>query len=68
MAKPDPDTSLLQDEDRDLQREIVQVVGEEWLRAKNSWLGGRAPQEFIGTPDEFRVRNILRSIKGADLS
>jgi hypothetical protein len=62
------DTSLLPDEDPNLEREILEVIGEDWLRAKNVWLGGRAPQQLIGTSDEFKVRNILRSIKGADLS
>jgi hypothetical protein len=62
------DTSLLPDEDPNLEREILEVVGEDWLRSKNVWLGGQTPQQLIGTSDEFKVRNILRSIKGADLS
>lgn len=62
------DTSLLPDEDPNLRREIVEVVGEDWLRAANIWLGGHAPQELIGTSQEFMVRNVLRSIKAADLS
>jgi hypothetical protein len=62
------ETSLLPDEDPNLRREIVDVIGEEWLYAENSRLGGHAPQELIGTPDEFRVRLVLRSIKSADLS
>jgi hypothetical protein len=62
------DTRLLPDEDADLRREILAVLGEEWLYAKNIWLAGRSPAELIGTPDEFQVRLVFRSVKGADLS
>jgi hypothetical protein len=62
------DMSLLPDEDPNLQSEILKVVGPEWLNAENTRLGGQSPQELIGTPDEFRVRLILRSIKSADLA
>jgi hypothetical protein len=62
------DTSLLPDEDPNLREEILRVVGEEWLNTENIRLGGHAPRELIGTPDEFRVRLVLRSIKSADLS
>jgi Protein of unknown function (DUF2384) len=60
--------SLLPGEDQNLRKEILKVVGEEWLHTANTRLGGHTPQELIGTPDEFRVRLILRSIKSADLS
>ena len=59
------DTSLLPDEDPNLRREILSTIGEEWLNTKNVWLGGRAPNNLIGTPDEFQVRDLLRSIKAA---
>jgi hypothetical protein len=62
------DTSLLPDEDPDLTREILGTIGEEWLKTKNIWLEGRAPYDLIGTPEEFRVRDLLRSIKAAALS
>lgn len=62
------DTSLLPGEDPNLRTEILKVVGEEWLHAENTRLGGHTPEELIGTPDEFRVRLVLRSIKSADLS
>jgi hypothetical protein len=62
------DTSLLPGEDPNLEREILETIGEEWLRAKNMRLGGRAPVELIGTSNEFRVRVVLRSIKGAEPS
>ncbi len=62
------DIRLLPDEDTDLRREILAVMGEEWLYAKNVLLAGRSPAELIGTPDEFQVRLVFRSVKGADLS
>jgi hypothetical protein len=62
------DMSLLPDEDPNLKREILKVVGEEWLYAENTRLGGHSPQDLIGTPDEFRVRLVLRSIKSTDLA
>lgn len=62
------DKSLLPDEDPDITREILDVMGKDWLYTKNIWLAGRVPAELIGTPDEFQIRLLLRSIKGADLS
>jgi hypothetical protein len=68
MAAEFQDTSLLDGEDPNLTNEILQVVGEEWLKAENTRLGGHSPQELIGTPEEFRVRLVVRSIKSAELS
>jgi hypothetical protein len=62
------DTSLLSGEDPNLRSEILKVLGEEWLHAENTRLGGHTPEELIGTSDEFRVGLVLRSIKSADLS
>jgi hypothetical protein len=62
------DTRLLPDENPDLRKEILEIMGEGWLYAKNLWLAGRTPAELIGKPDEFQVRVLLRSVKGADLS
>jgi uncharacterized protein (DUF2384 family) len=31
-----------------------------WLKTPNTRLDGRTPQELIGTPDEVKIRNILR--------
>jgi hypothetical protein len=62
------DTSLLPDEDPNLTNEILNTVGEDWMYVKNVWLGNRAPRDLIGTPDEFHVRALLRSIKVAALS
>jgi Protein of unknown function (DUF2384) len=58
----------LPDENPNLREEILKVIGEEWLNTENTRLGGHTPRELIGTPDEFRVRLVLRSIKSADLS
>jgi hypothetical protein len=68
MATKFRDTRLLPDEDQNLRREITSTIGEEWLYAKNVWLEGRTPNELIGTRDEFEVRDLFRSIKGAALS
>jgi hypothetical protein len=62
------DTSLLPGEDVDLRAEILRTLGEEWLYAENIWLGGRIPSELIGTPDEFQVRDVLRSIRFSGIS
>jgi hypothetical protein len=62
------DTSLLPGEDENLRKEIVDTMGDEWLQAKNVWLANRAPVEVIGTPDEFHVRALLRSLRVAALS
>ncbi len=59
---------LLPDEDPDLRSEIVRTIGEEWLSAKNPLLGGATPDKLIGTRNEYKVRNILRSIIVAALS
>lgn len=60
------DTSLLPDEDQNIERAILDTIGEEfvkeWLYTKNVWLGCRTPQELLGTSDEFHVRALLRSI------
>jgi hypothetical protein len=63
-----PDTRLLPGEDKDLEKEILKTVGEEWLYAKNPWLENKAPKDLIGTDREFRVRNLLRILVAADLS
>lgn len=62
------DTRLLPDEDPDLRKEILDTLGEEWLQAPNLRLHGRRPEDLIGTPSEFRVREIVRSIRHAGLS
>ncbi len=60
--------ALLPGEHPDLRRQILEVLGEEWLQAQNIWLNGRTPQELLGTSKEFQVRDLLRSIMVAALS
>jgi hypothetical protein len=68
-AVPGPqDTGLLPDEDSDLEQEIARTIGEEWLHEKNIWLKGATPHELIGTPLEFKVRDLVRSAVVAALS
>ncbi len=61
------DTSLLPDENPDIRKEAISLLGEDvaqkWLNAKNIQLRLQTPNELIGTPDEPLVRNILRTIK-----
>jgi len=68
MATRFRDQRILPDENPDLRRENLNTIGEEWLFAKNLWLEGRAPDELIGTSEEFKVRDLLRSIRAAALS
>jgi hypothetical protein len=62
------DSELLPDENPDIKKEILEVVGEEWLHAKNTWFAGRTPLALIGTPEEPELRDVVRSIKAADFS
>ena len=62
------DTGLVDGETEDLKEEILDVLGEQWLHEKNVRLAGKAPSELIGTRDEYKVRNILRSLAVAALS
>lgn len=65
---PEPDESLLEGETKNLRKEILDTIGEEWLHAKNDALGGKSPDNLIGTPAEFRVRAMWRSFMAAALS
>lgn len=62
------DQELLPGENPDIKKEILEVVGEEWLNAKNTWFSGQTPLAIIGTPDEPKLRDVIRSIKAADFS
>lgn len=59
---------LLPDESPNLREEIAGTIGEEWLATKNVWLEGKTPNEVIGTADEYKVRDIFRSVIVAALS
>ena len=61
--KPLPDDAPL----RPLIAEIVPDSAE-WLTTRNSALGGRAPAEFLGGPDEVRLRELVLAYKYGDFS
>ena len=63
-----PGLDLLPDEDPKFRNEILRTVGEEWLHTPNVWLAGHTPEDLLGTPSEFQVRDILRSVMVAALS
>lgn len=63
-----PDTTLLEDENPDIRKEIIETIGEDWLHTKNVVFNNRMPEELIGTSEEFRLRDILRSYMVAALS
>ena len=57
---------LFPDEDPDLFREAEKIWGGDarrWWTTANDLLGGRAPGDLAGTPEEQRVRDLIRSIK-----
>jgi hypothetical protein len=56
---------LFDDEKADIREELKTLVAEpdRWLDSPNDQLGGRKPKEFIGAPDEQRLRDLLRAIK-----
>jgi len=64
----DPDTTLLDDENPDIRKEIIETIGKDWLHTKNVLLNNRTPEDLIGTPDEIQLRDILRSYVIAALS
>lgn len=64
----DPREPLLPDEDSDLGAAIARDIGEEWLHEKNLRFGGRAPFELIGTDEEYKLRNLLRTLTNAGIS
>lgn len=53
---------MMPDESPHLRKEIARTIGEEWLSTKNVWLEGKTPDEVIGTADEYKVRDIFRSV------
>lgn len=62
-GKPNQDYTLLEGENPDIRADVSRLMSnaEEWLNAPNTILGGRSPNELIGTADERQVRDILRS-------
>ncbi len=57
--------TLFADESADLKHEVARIVAdpEVWLHTPNMHLGGESPIDLIGTPEEQRLRDLLRAIK-----
>jgi uncharacterized protein (DUF2384 family) len=58
-------STLFTDETADLKHEVAQIVADPdaWLYTPNEALGGDSPINLIGTPEEQRLRDLLRAIK-----
>jgi uncharacterized protein (DUF2384 family) len=56
---------LFADESADLTHEVAQIVADPdvWLHTPHAHLGGETPITLIGTPEEYRLRDLLRAIK-----
>ena len=57
--------TLFADESADLKHEVARIAAdpEVWLHTPNAHLGGESPITLIGTPQEQRLRDLLRAIK-----
>ena len=57
--------TLFADESADLHHEVARIVADPdvWLHTPNTHLGGESPINLIGTPEEQRLRDLLRAIK-----
>ena len=58
-------STLFADESADLTQEVARIVAdpEGWLHTPHAHLGGVSPITLIGTPEEQRLRDLLRAIK-----
>jgi uncharacterized protein (DUF2384 family) len=58
-------STLFADESADLTHEVVRIVAdpEVWLHTPHTHLGGKRPIQLLGTPEEQRLRDLLRAIK-----
>ena len=58
-------STLFADEIADLKQEVARIVAdpEVWLHTPNAHLGGESPITLIGTPEEQRLRDLIRAIK-----
>ena len=56
---------LFPNENPDLREEAKTVLpnGVAWLDTPNFLFEGRKPRELIGSPEEFRVRDVIRALK-----
>ena len=61
---------LFPNENPDLREEVKSVLpnGAAWLDTQNFLFEGRKPADLIGTPEEFRVRDVLRAVKHGFIS
>lgn len=62
---PSVAAALFPDEAADVKQEVAQIVAnpEVWLHTPHAALGGDSPMNLIGTPQEQRLRDLLRAIK-----
>jgi len=58
-------STLFADESADLHQEVARIVADPavWLQTPNTHLGGESPINLLGTPQEQRLRDLLRAIK-----
>jgi hypothetical protein len=63
-------SDLLPFEHADIRLDVADMLAnaDQWLAAPNVIYGGRAPQELIGTPDEYLLRATLRSARYTGMS
>jgi hypothetical protein len=57
----DPDS----DETCNVESLVREVVADpdKWMDTPNDQLGGNKPRQFVGTPNEVRLRELVRAIK-----
>jgi uncharacterized protein (DUF2384 family) len=62
---PTPCQGLFMDEEADVRKEAARLVKrpDKWLDMPNDQLGGKSPNELIGTDQEQQVRDLLRAIE-----
>jgi hypothetical protein len=58
-------STLFADESADLHQEVARIVADPkvWLQTPHTALAGERPINLIGTPQEQRLRDLLRAIK-----
>ncbi|MGD0429483.1 MAG: hypothetical protein ABSA58_00190 [Acetobacteraceae bacterium] len=62
-ARQDPADRLSGESTIELEAEAIFENPEVWLDASHPMLGGKSPREFIGTPNEQAVWDLLRTIR-----
>jgi Protein of unknown function (DUF2384) len=58
------ENELLPGEHADIRVDVRELLSnaDEWLSSPNTAFAGKAPGELIGTNEEYRLRNMLRSV------